>query len=356
MDHMQILKRAWKILWSYRALWVFGIILALTSSSGSLARNGSQPSGQTLGRPFNFTPPDDVRRELEKLGQLFSHGIPAETQQVLTRVVVLLGLVVLLLMILFAIGHYLSQTALIRMVDRYERDEEKVTWREGFRLGWSREAWRLFLIDLAIFLPLVVAILLLFGCAALPVLLSYMAGKEPTIAGIIATVGLAFLIIFLAIIVGVALSLVLEIIRRVCVLESSGAMASIRNGWKLVRSHLKDTFLMWLILLGIRIGYFIAIIPVILLFFGAGVLIGGGIGIVLYLIVQAVAGITAGWITAAVIGGMVFILVPAIPLLFLGGLRETYLSSAWTLTYRELSLPVPRSLDLPDESQAAQPA
>ena len=43
MDHMKVLKRAWQILWSYKALWIFGIILALTTSSGSNSGgNGGQ--------------------------------------------------------------------------------------------------------------------------------------------------------------------------------------------------------------------------------------------------------------------------------------------------------------------------
>jgi len=356
MDHMQILKRAWKILWSYRTLWIFGVIMALTSPSGSSNLDFSRSSARNTGRNFNFTPPDEVRRELEKLGRLFSQGIPVETQQVLIRIAVLLAVAFLLVMILFAIGYYVSQTALIRMVDRYEREEQKLSWKQGLRLGWSRDAWRLFLIDLVIFLPLVVAFLLLFGCAALPVLFSVMAGKEPTIAGIIATVGLAFLIIFAAIIVGFALSLILEIIKRACVLGDYGVRASIREGWAMVRSHLKDVFVMWLILLGIKIGFVVAVIPVVLLLFGVGLLVGGGIGIVLYLIVQAAATVTAGWVSAAIVGGMLFILILALPLLFLGGLRDTYISSAWTLTYGELNLPVPPSPDLPDEGQAAQPA
>jgi hypothetical protein len=42
------------------------------------------------------------------------------------------------------------------------------------------------------------------------------------------------------------------------------------------------------------------------------------------------------WIVAAVVGIPVFILVMAAPLSFLGGLFEVFLSSTWTLTYREL--------------------
>ena len=47
MDPVKILKRAWQILWSYKALWVFGFILALTAagSSGGNANNGSSYQG-----------------------------------------------------------------------------------------------------------------------------------------------------------------------------------------------------------------------------------------------------------------------------------------------------------------------
>ena len=40
MDPIKILKRAWHILWSYRALWVFGLILAM-AGAGSSGGNGS---------------------------------------------------------------------------------------------------------------------------------------------------------------------------------------------------------------------------------------------------------------------------------------------------------------------------
>jgi hypothetical protein len=42
MDPVKILKRAWHILWSYRALWVFGLILAL--AAGSASSQGSNNS------------------------------------------------------------------------------------------------------------------------------------------------------------------------------------------------------------------------------------------------------------------------------------------------------------------------
>jgi len=34
MDHFGIIKRAWRILWNYKVLWVFGVLTALTSGAG----------------------------------------------------------------------------------------------------------------------------------------------------------------------------------------------------------------------------------------------------------------------------------------------------------------------------------
>jgi len=182
-------------------------------------------------------------------------------------------------------------------------------------------------------------------------LLGSMGGVEPTLAGIIATIGMTFLFIFLAILVGVTLSLVLEIMRRVCVLENRGVIDSIRHGWHLVRTHLKDVVLMWLILIGIRIGYSIALIPVVMLLLGIGLLAGGAVGASMYFLVVALASTGAGWVTAAVLGGFVFILILAVPLLFLNGLRTTYFSSAWTLAYREVSPAINKEAIFPNEAQ-----
>ena len=42
--------------------------------------------------------------------------------------------------------HLVPPTALIRMVDRHEATGEKVSVRQGFRLGWSRAALPLWLL------------------------------------------------------------------------------------------------------------------------------------------------------------------------------------------------------------------
>jgi hypothetical protein len=40
-----------------------------------------------------------------------------------------------------------------------------------------------------------------------------------------------------------------------------------------------------------------------------------------------------------VLGGTLFLLIVGLPLLFLGGLKVSYISTVWTLTYRALTAP-----------------
>ena len=353
MQYTQILKRSWKILWSYPALWVFGIILALTAgattSSPSSRYNANSPSSQ----PSNpSTTPNGSSGQFTAAFNQFWNQLTQTLQKPdveRTIIVVVLSLVCLLLLIgiLFTIGKYVSRVALVRMVDGYETTGEKVSWKQGFRLGWSRSAWRLFLIDLVVGLPVAVVFILLIGISMLPLILGLMAGGALTLVSIIPTIGLVFLVIFLGLAVGLLMALVMEIIWRVCILQQTGVFDAIRLGWQMVRKNLKHVFLMWLILVGIGFGYSLASIPVALILLVVGVLVGGAAAVALYLILQAAAGVTAGVIAAVVVGLLLLLLAVCLPLLFLGGLKQTYFSTTWTLVYREFQRVLPEAATLP---------
>src|SRR5438105_4227365 len=145
MDHIRIIKRAFSITTSYRALWVFGIILALTTG-GSRRLGGSNGGGGRGGTgPGQFHWPVIA---------------PAVLHAIIVAGITLLC-VFLIVGVIATIARYVSATALIRMVDQYETTGQKVGFRQGFRLGWSRRALRLFLLDLALGLITVIAFLLL---------------------------------------------------------------------------------------------------------------------------------------------------------------------------------------------------
>lgn len=318
MDYGKILKRAWYMVWRYRALWVFGAILALTAGGGG--SNGFQYT-------FNREDwPPGVRID----------QISPEIANMLVAIGIGVAFLILILIIAAVVARYVSETALIRMVDEHEQTGQQRSVRQGFRTGWSRSAWRLFLIDLLIGLSVAVAFILLFLLAAAPLLLWATGITAARAFGIATTIGLGLLVILLAIVVGVILSVLMRFFRRVCVLEQRGVIESIRQGYYLVRPHLKEVAVLWLIMLGLGIGWGILMIPVTLVVLFLGAVIGGLPALLAGVLANLAFGGAVPWIIGLAVGIPFFILVVAGPLLFLGGLWEVFKSSVWTLTYREL--------------------
>jgi hypothetical protein len=75
---------------------------------------------------------------------------------------------------------------------------------------------------------------------------------------------------------------------------------------------------------------------VVLLLVGAGFVLGGVVGVAFGGVSSLFLPGVIPWIVGAVAGGPVFLLVVVIPLSFINGLMLTYISTTWTLTYREL--------------------
>lgn len=379
MDYSKILKQAWKNVISYRALWIFGILLALTTASGSGA-TASQSAWQTdsdgtgiLGTGITLD-----RQPGESLGEAFSDawaeasrevrsGI-AEANRDLTRlfrddlgldwqadILKFLTVMLWIAVTLFLVGrvlHYISETSLIKMVDDQEVTGEQRKVGEGFGMGWSRTSWRLFLIDLVIDIPAAIVFLILFALVFAPLLLWGLGIAEIGWMSVAFTSGLFFLFIFLAIVAGQAINLLKQFAKRTCALEDTGVFASIGRGFTLLRKQLKEAGLIWLILVGVSIGYPMLVGVVALLLVAAGVVIGGGLGLL--------SGLTANALSAAnpiligfAVGVPLFMLVLILPLVFLDGLKMVFTSSTWTLTYRELrTLAGMEAKDLPEPKGA----
>ena len=86
-----------------------------------------------------------------------------------------------------------------------------------------------------------------------------------------------------------------------------------------------------------RIETHIILFAFVMLLIGFGLAMGGSIALLAGGLVTLVSGSAVlPWIIAALTGFITFILTLAVPLVFLEGLRAVYVSSAWTLTYREL--------------------
>ncbi len=319
MDHLKILSRAWKIVWNQKALWLFAFLFALAGGTGAPSGGGN------IGYSFSG---EDIPPQWGGTGP----SLPDINWGLVLLVVVIAVVVIILVSVLLALVRYVAETAIIAGVDEVESTGDKLTVRRGFRLGWSKRALRLFLVDLVIGLPVAMVFLGLLVLAASPLLL-WLVQDMPEAIHVLATiisVGLLLLVILFGIAVALILSLVMPYIRRQTVLGGQGVLASIRQGVRLVRHSLLDTGLMWLLLVAVGIVWGLVLIPVMVMLTLVGVLIGGVPALLVYMVSQSI-------IAAAIVGVPLFLLVFIPPLLFLQGMFELYTSSAWTLAYREVT-------------------
>ena len=148
MDHIKVLKRALHITWKYRALWLIGLLLVLAgggvtggfSRASGGASSGAGGDGRSWGGDWEDWPYyrdfSDLWREIAPI--------------VITVAIIVAALIVLALLIgvIKVIARYVTRVSLIHMVNQYEETDEGVDFWSGLRLGWSRSAFRLFLISL----------------------------------------------------------------------------------------------------------------------------------------------------------------------------------------------------------------
>jgi hypothetical protein len=341
IDITKVIRRAWHILWNYRMLWIFGAILALTAG-GTIARGGANARGGERS-PIQY---QLQQGELEQWFQhdvqpLFNGSIP-----VLTTILWITGVLAVLMIltgIVMAIARYVSETAVIRGVDDYEQSGTKVGFRQGWAYGWSRTSWRLFLINLLIHLPVLVliAVLALIGGW---IYFSVIGGSEAArVISIIAAVGLAFLFIFLTIILEALLVVIRHFAWRACVIEKTGVIESLKNGFALVKRHWQSVGLMWLVMIGVGIVWWLASILVVIALIPAFIVMALPAVVVTAIPALLTAGITSlfttypwPWIIAAVIALPFFVVIAFSPMLLVGGWVKLFESNVWTLTYREL--------------------
>ncbi len=366
IDPVKILQRAWHILWNYRALWVFGLILAIATSAGPSSNaggNGSNNRAPQSGAPNIQVPsyssvPEAFNAFKQEIHKLLTQGIPevhvsGETVVTFLWVIGVFVLIMFLIGIVVTIAYYASVTSVIRMVDEYENTGTKMTVREGFRVGWSRSAWRVFLINLIVHLPVLLLVATVLAEVAIT-LVRVINGITPNAVSIVTMAGLTFLATFLVLLVTFILLLLRPFFWRVAVLENVGVGESLRRGFAMVRENWKSVGVMWLVMIGLGLAwtivFFIAIlitIPVVILTSIVAATVVAIPALLLFALFSAVlGGPVLPWIAAGLFVLPLFGLIAFSPWLVLGSWQTVYTSTVWTLTYREIKA-LPATLVLP---------
>jgi len=319
MDYGKIVTRAFEITRKHRALWLFGILLALFGGGGG-------------GGNANFNVPSggDIPDRMPTLP--FSSS---EIVQLILLLAVVLACFALVWIVLSIVLRFISRAALIGLVQELEAEQKTPTIRRGFSIG-AEHFWRLLGIALVINIPLAIFSLVLIVLATLPLLLtllpllSQMDRTTPreilalVMAGGVGSLGLICCAALVLMLVGLIIHPFYQFITRACVIQKIGVMDSIRTGYQMVRANLSKVAVLYILAIGIGLGFGLVMIPIILIL----IAIPAGVGFAVYAVAQSV--------TPAILAGILVGIPMLLILIFISGLYQTFESTYWTLGYRAI--------------------
>lgn len=299
MNYGEVLSTAWKTIWKYKVLWLFGVLAALgTGGGGGGGGNGS--SYRMNNGDFSNSP--------------FGPNFGAQVESWVSQnwwVIVVLVLVFLLLALVFVVLSTFGRIGLIK--GTWQTDEGKT--RLSVAELWRDSApyfWRMILLALLLFgLGIGVAILITIPLALVAVF---------TLG-----IGLLCLIPFLCLLIpiGWAVNILLEEAMVAIVGENLGVIDGLKRGWEVFRANLAPSIVMGLILgVGGSIVRVIIALP--------------AVAIAIPLVVGIASQTGQAFNTGAIISLVLLCLYMPVAL-FLSGVLTAYLGSSWTLTFRRLT-------------------
>ena len=301
IDYFGIVKKAAQDTWKHKALWLFGILAVLGGGGGGGGSNYSSFGNSSQG---------NVQRQAERLGQDINW-------EAMIGILIAVAVVLLFIGLVLFVLRLIAEGAMIGMARDIARGSTP-TVSDGFSVGW-RYAFKVFVIDFLLGLPLVVGILAIAGIAI--VVIVGMAGAAGAgsaggqSSGIAAVMG-SLCGVFIAIGVGVLIlvptaivtSVLMELARRQAVLFDTAIIDSIREAWGIFRGRFKDIALWWLTMLvvGIAVGVVMGVLALIL-------------------IVPALA-----LVLVSPLAGVALLIPGAMLAVFLSGVVQAFRSVAWT--------------------------
>jgi hypothetical protein len=320
MDYNEILTKAWQITWKYKVLWIFGI---LAGCGGNAAQNNSRfnagsPQGPGAPAPQDIPPIlqpifDPFIRFFESLSQteIFLYGL----------LFVLIGFfITLVIVVLSTVG----RIGLVAGTLKATANPDRLTFGGLFE-SVKPFFWRVLGLNLLLALAFIgIGIALGAGFAVVAV----------------ATFGLGIICLLplfcLFIPAAWLLSIVIEQANIALIVDDLSIGDALSRGWDIFRANMMPLILMGLILtLGIGLfGGFLINLPLAFI----------GIPTLLAVLSDSAAAARTGLI----IGGICLVVYLPV-LLALAGMLQTYIRSAWTLTYLQLTKP-------PAELVEAEPA
>ncbi len=293
----EILTRAWQITWKYKVLWIFGILAGCTNGGGGSGGGGN--TGYSTGSSDPNIPP-----ELRQ----FVTGVENFGEWAVDNwwIFIVIGLVILLLIVVSVFLGTVGRIGLIKGSFEAEAGAERVAFGELFSASMPY-FWRIFGLTFLIGL----AFLVLF----IPIIL---------VGVLSAGVGFLCLLPLICILIPVAIvvNIVTEQANRAIVLENLGIVDGLKRGWEIAKSNISTILIMALILFGVS--------------FVLGIVIALPIFIIVFPTIFAFA-MGEGQSFTPLYLALACICLYAPVSWLLNGILTTFTQSAWTLTYLRLT-------------------
>lgn len=313
MNYSEVFSKAWKIIWKFKALWIFGILSSCARASsgggGGSSGGGGGSSNLIQNQGMMLSPNVVFPKQVYQWYLQLQHALDSEPWTVFLIILAVFFVVSALVIISIFLG-VLGRVGVARGAWLADDGEESLGFSRIFNES-KPYFWRVFL-----FFLLLVGVSIAVGAIVwLPILLV-----------IIFTLGLGLLFLIpLFIVVAFAIKILIEQTIVAIVGEDLGVFAAIERTWKLLVEKpwpqivvgLAVTFGEIAVMFILVIPIFVILVPFLIsIFFQTDAVIGIG----------------------AIVSGAGFLLY--LPVMILAsGIMYAYIGSLWALTFKRLTQP-----------------
>ena len=300
MNFGEVLSKAWKIIWRFKILWIFGI---LASCSGNLrsSSTSSTNSGIRYTIPGSNLPPG-----IQNFFTSLTNTVQNSPFWVWFLLFMILLVLIMIAVLLGTVGHI----GVIKGTSQADEGVASLAFGTLFSQSFHF-FWRIFLLNILVGLAVFIFVVVFF-------LFFIVAGIATLGIALICLIPLACLLIPASWVV----SLVLEQSTIAIVVEDKSVMEGISRGWDVIKRNIGPIIVMALILyIGEAIIGFILALPVA------------------FIIVPPLMSLifVPGSLGAGIFISILIFLVYLPIWLLLAGILRSYVGASWTLTYRRLT-------------------
>ena len=300
MDFGEVFTKAWKIIWKYKILWLFGIFASCSGGGG-----GGGGGGSSSGVNYSGEMPPGAYHTMNNIEPWMIALIIAAA--------ILIGL--LIAVIVMAVST-VGRIGLIQGTQMADEDEDAQITFSGLFNSMKPFFWRILGLNLLIGLGtfvIVMALILIFGF------------------GVIFTLGIGLIcilpLICLLIPVFWLLTTFVEMANVAIVTEDLGVIEGLQRGWEVFKNNLGEMVLVGLVLvLGGMVVSLIIAIPMILIM--VPLMMG---------IFAAIFGETGAYAAGGMLISGLCCIVYLPVLIVVSGVIRAYIGAAWTLTFLRLT-------------------